>query len=267
MITINSCGHDSHHPVPCNIEHRDGLPDYLILLIKRESWMVLENRLCPVHPNALILFPPHTYIHYGCDTAGYNDDWIHFETDGEDLAFFQGLGLPLCRILYPFDFHRLSEYVRMMSDLYHSSSAHKEEMLNSFMHIFLYSLQEESEKKMASAICQKYYPEFSRLRTQIYNDPAAARTVPRLAASLCLSLSYFQHLYKQFFGISCQQDMIEARLKLAKYNLTNSSMSVSALALFCGYENDLHFMRQFKKFTGMTPTEYRRLYIRRLPSL
>ena len=67
MITINSCGHDSHHPIPCNIEHREGLPDYLILLIKQEAWMILEDRVCPVRPNSLILFPPNTYIHYGCD--------------------------------------------------------------------------------------------------------------------------------------------------------------------------------------------------------
>ncbi len=259
MITINSCGHDSHHPIPCNIEHREGLPDYLILLIKQEAWMVLEDRVCPVRPNSLILFPPNTYIHYGCDAAGYNDDWIHFMAAGEDLPFLQNLDLPLCRIIYPFDFHILSEYVRMMSDLYHSSSVHKEEMLDSFMHIFLYSLQEEAEKRTGSAIHQKYYPELSRLRTQIYNDPAAARTVPALAASACLSLSYFQHLYKQFFGISCRQDIIEARLKLARYYLTNSSMSVSGLAGFCGYDSDLHFMRQFKKFTGMTPTDYRRI--------
>lgn len=125
------------------------------------------------------------------------------------------------------------------------------------MHIFLYSLQEELEKRFCPSGAQKYYSDFSRLRTQIYNDPAAPRTIPGLAASLCLSISHFQHLYKQFFGISCRQDIINARLELAKYYLANSNMSVSGLAGFCGYESDLHFMRQFKKFTGVTPTDYR----------
>ena len=64
--------------------------------------------------------------------------------------------------------------------------------------------------------------------------------------------------YKQFFGLSCQQDMINARLKFAKYYLQNSDMNIGSLAGFCGYENELHFMRQFKKFTGLTPSEYRR---------
>ena len=104
---------------------------------------------------------------------------------------------------------------------------------------------------------QKYYSAFSELRTQIYNNPANNWSIPALADSLALSLSYFQHLYKQFFACSCQQDIISARLELAKYYLTGSDMSIRSLSDFCGYDNELHFMRQFKKFVGMTPTEYR----------
>ena len=32
---------------------------------------------------------------------------------------------------------------------------------------------------------------------------------------------------------------------------------VAILAVFCGYESELHFMRQFKKYTGLTPSGYR----------
>ena len=84
MITIGNCGHDSHHPNPCDIEHNPGLSDYLILLIKCEAWMVWDGCRQDVHPNALIIFPPGTHIHYGCDRAGYNDDWIHFVPDEKD---------------------------------------------------------------------------------------------------------------------------------------------------------------------------------------
>lgn len=258
MISVNSCGHDSHHPKPCNIEHRVGVPDYLILLIKKESWIILNEKRIEVSPNSLICFSPNTYIHYGCDVIGYNDDWIHFVPDEEDQDFFETLQLPLCQLVQPHDFHKLSEYVRMLSDIFHGSSIHKKEIMDSFMHIFLYMLQEELDRNLKAAPVQKYYQDFSRLRTQIYNNPADAWTVPKLADSLCLSLSYFQHLYKQFFSCSCQQDIINARLKLAKYYLSNSDMSIRGLADFCGYDSDLHFMRQFKKFVGMTPTEYRR---------
>lgn len=257
MIYVNSCGHDSHHPKPCNIEHKQGVPDYLILLIKRESWIYLNGEKHTVAPNFLICFPPDTYIHYGCDAIGYNDDWIHFIPDGREYDILQRLLPPMCQVLQPYNFHRLSEYVRMLSDIFHGHSCHKEESMDAFLHIFLYALQDELATDFGDSSMQKYYQAFSGLRTQVYNNPANNWSIPALAASLALSLSYFQHLYKQFFGCSCQQDIISARLELAKYYLKGSDMSIRSLSDFCGYDNELHFMRQFKKFVGMTPTEYR----------
>lgn len=258
MILVNTCGHDSHHPKPCNIEHRNGVPDYLILLIKRESWIELDGTRQLVSPNSLICFPPDTYIHYGCDETGYNDDWIHFLPDEKEQNTLPALLPPLCQVLHPHNFHRLSEYVRMLSDAFHNSSRYRAECVDSFMHIFLYSLQEELEQSFDTPLAQKYYQAFAELRTQIYNNPANSWTVPLLADSLSLSLSYFQHLYKDFFRCTCQQDIINARLELAKYYLTGSDMTIHSLADFCGYENELHFMRQFKKFVGITPTAYRK---------
>ncbi len=258
MICVNSCGHNSHHRKPCDIEHKTGVPDYLILLIKQEAWVVLNGRKHVVHPNAILLFPPRTYIHYGCDSARYNDDWIHFTLDQHEDVFFSSLTLPFCQIVYPYDFHQLSEYVRLLSDNFHSSSAYKQQIIDSFMHILLYSLQESLENVTENPLIQKYYQSFCNLRTQIYSHPSLPRTVPELAGSLCLSLSYFQHLYKDFFHCSCQQDIITARLNLAKYYLTTSDKGIREIAELCGYENDLNFMRQFKKFVGMTPTAYRR---------
>ncbi|MDE7414832.1 MAG: AraC family transcriptional regulator [Lachnospiraceae bacterium] len=108
-----------------------------------------------------------------------------------------------------------------------------------------------------SPVTQKYYREFAKIRTQIYNSPSADWSVNQLADTLCLSCSHFQHLYKHFFACSCQHDIILARVALAKFYLTTTNMSIYQLSLFCGYETDLHFMRQFKKYVGVTPTEFR----------
>lgn len=132
MIYVNSCGHDSHHPKPCNIEHKRGVPDYLILLIKRESWIYLDGEKHTVAPNSLICFPPDTYIHYGCDAIGYNDDWIHFLPDAQERDIFLELLPPFCQILHPYNFHRLSEYVRMLSDIFTVTPATESSLLMPF---------------------------------------------------------------------------------------------------------------------------------------
>lgn len=75
-----------------------------------------------------------------------------------------------------------------------------------------------------------------------------------------MSPFYFQHLYKELYHISCMQEVILARIERAKFYLTTTDMSVKAVSDFCGYENDLHFIRQFKKKEGLTPTQYRIAY-------
>ncbi len=261
MIQITNCGHDSHHRKPCNIEHPVGLPNYLVLLVKKEAWFYLESTKQKTEPNMIIIFPPNTPIHYGCDLPDYNDDWIHFTMSGEDTTLLSTLQLPLNQPLYPHDFYRLSQYVQCLADSFHMPSVHTKTIADQFLHIFLYALDEELEKITKEPVSHKYYHAFARLRTQIYNDPSACWSVDGIAESLHLSLSYFQHLYKRFFSNSCQQDIIQARLQQARFYLTNSDMSIHNLALFCGYENELHFMRQFKKFVGQTPSEYRNAHI------
>ena len=100
MIYVNSCGHDSHHLKPCDIEHKNGVPDYLILLIKQEAWLDSNHQKQIVPQNSLICFPPNTYIHYGRDIAGYNDDWVHFLPDAAESDSFQTLLPPQCLILH-----------------------------------------------------------------------------------------------------------------------------------------------------------------------
>lgn len=256
MIQVTNCGHDSRHPKPCRFEYRQGLPNYLILLVKQDAWYYIGRERAILKPNTLICFPPSTYIHYGCDVPGYNDDWIHFSADAEEQELLLKLKPYLYRLIYPRDFHGLSEYVRQMTHIYHTASLYLAPMVDAFMHLFLYALLEETENPQDTMFPQ-YYRTFCELRTQIYNSPATTPSIGELAESLCLSLSYFQHLYKKFFHCSCSQDIIQARLELAKYQLQNSEISIRELSAFCGYNSELHFMRQFKKFVGKTPSEYR----------
>ena len=257
MISVTVCGHDSHHTTPCHMEHRNGLPDYLLLLIKAESWFMLDGKKVPVYPGTVILFDPGTYICYGRELPGYNDDWIHFASDEEENAFWNTLSLPHNRPVTPMDFPRLSRFIHLLTLEFRVPTSHSSAILDSLMHSLLYTLDSQIPKLENCGIEHHYYSDFSRLRASIYNNPAEDWSSERIAGSLNLSVSYFQHLYKQFFCSSCRHDVIQARLEQAKFYLKTSSMSIRNLAEFCGYGNELHFMRQFKKFEGMTPSEFR----------
>lgn len=103
-----------------------------------------------------------------------------------------------------------------------------------------------------------YYETLLEIRRNIHKFPSKKWTVDSICRKANLSRSYFQLLYREAFGITCINDVIESKVDLARKLLDNSNDTVSSIASQCGYDNDVHFMRQFKKLTGITPSEYRK---------
>ena len=54
------------------------------------------------------------------------------------------------------------------------------------------------------------------------------------------------------------QYIVSLRVNAAKGYLENTNKSISEISDAVGYENALYFSRLFKKYTGMTPTEYKK---------
>ncbi len=97
-----------------------------------------------------------------------------------------------------------------------------------------------------------------RLRHDIRLQPQKDWNMERIAKELGISVSYLQHSYKEEFSVSCFDDIIYERLEKAKQLLSDSNFRIIEIADQCGYQNYCHFARQFKQFTGLTPTEYRK---------
>lgn len=59
-------------------------------------------------------------------------------------------------------------------------------------------------------------------------------------------------------GSSYSQVLQEARFDLARAFLNDPSAKIIDVAMTAGYDNQQHFTRAFRRFTGLTPTRYRR---------
>ena len=104
---------------------------------------------------------------------------------------------------------------------------------------------------------QQNYASYSKLRNELYSHPESDLDLNQVCQRFCLSTGHFRVIYKEIFGISFHQDTIRSRLSYAKYLLLTSSMSVSAIAMKCGYDDEKYFMRQFRQFASYTPNQYR----------
>lgn len=71
------------------------------------------------------------------------------------------------------------------------------------------------------------------------------------------SYDYFRHMFKQRFGVSPQEYMIDIRLRQAKRLLEKTELSCTEIAYNCGFSNSAQLTSMFKKKYKKTPTSYR----------
>lgn len=93
--------------------------------------------------------------------------------------------------------------------------------------------------------------------SNLYNDI----TIADFAERLCLSRSYLSHLIADEMGTSFTKYLNACRMEEAKKLLRVTDMSVKKISVLLRYNDVAYFTRTFKKLTGMTCTEYRRLKI------
>ncbi len=96
------------------------------------------------------------------------------------------------------------------------------------------------------------------LRQAIYHDPSCGWSIEQMCTLVNVSRTHLHRIYQETFGCGCHTDVLQSRLLHGADMLTNSDASVREIALACGFENDITFMRAFKKHRGCTPTTYRR---------
>ena len=105
-----------------------------------------------------------------------------------------------------------------------------------------------------------HFNDFQKARDKIYLNPSENFSSDETCQQLCISVGYFRNVYKKYFGVSYHQDCIKSRISLAKFLLFTTSMSITAVAAKCGYDDEKYFMRLFQQNTSFTPNRYRTLF-------
>ena len=82
-------------------------------------------------------------------------------------------------------------------------------------------------------------------------------TLEKLASEIQVNPQYLCHFFKEIAGISPIQYLIRYRVNRAGEALRETTRSILEISLDCGFDNVSYFIRQFRKFTGQTPRQYR----------
>lgn len=85
--------------------------------------------------------------------------------------------------------------------------------------------------------------------------------VDKLSHEVGLSRAHLNRKMKDLFGLTPSEFIRNVRLRKACELLQRQDVDISQIAYSLGYASQPHFSSAFKRFTGMSPTEYRRNHL------
>ena len=88
-------------------------------------------------------------------------------------------------------------------------------------------------------------------------DPSRNFSLGKMAQSVNLSAAYFCYLFKSITGVPPAKYLKTLRMQQSTVLLTTTFLSVKEIVRHVGLADDSHFVRDFKRIYGLTPSEYR----------
>ena len=82
-----------------------------------------------------------------------------------------------------------------------------------------------------------------------------------IARILSISPEYFTRIFKNEIKMGPLQYFLRLKIEGAAGLLISSNKLISEIASWFGFKNQFHFSRVFKRYTGISPLEYRKIYL------
>ncbi len=119
--------------------------------------------------------------------------------------------------------------------------------------------------KLNGEICRQHYLETkptdspcSKVMNYLNQNLDKEITLDQLAQMVHLNKNYLLQLFRDTYGQTPIQALIEMRMARALDLVVNTDLSVSQIAAACGYTSASYFTAEFKKHFGITPLKHRR---------
>ncbi|HHW01235.1 MAG TPA: response regulator [Thermoanaerobacterales bacterium] len=85
-------------------------------------------------------------------------------------------------------------------------------------------------------------------------------TLKEVSSVVGFNDSYFSSLFKKETGKNFMEYLLEVRMNRAKELLKETNLSIAGICEKIGYSDLKHFTKSFKKYTGLNPNEFRKIY-------
>lgn len=249
--------HTRHNP-PFKMTRPNGLDHYLLLLVKNQAEFHIGDHVVLCAPNSAVVIKPHTPYAYFSPEHPYMDDWMHFTCSCDD--FPESAQFPFHTFIPLENVSRFTTFLQqILWEQNYTSEKYRAENVDALFQVLLKNLLLSYKGQKDKGAYHPYRTRLRNLRLSLLAAPYEKYDLKDITKQMGISVSYFQHLYSDTFGVSFRADLISMRIEYAKELIQNTSLTIEEIAYQCGYSSEVHFYRQFQKETGFTPSAFRRM--------
>ena len=249
--------HARHNP-PFELSRPNGLDHFILLLVKTRAEFHIGDTILLSSPDSAVIIRPHTPYSYTSPDSPYADDWIHFTCAPAD--FPETARIPLNTFIPQENISRFTTFLeQILWEQNYAPEEYRTDNVNALFQVLMRNIALSCQEQGNRMAYNPYRTRLRNLRLSLLAAPYEKYEIKELAEQMGVSISYFQHLYSDIFGISFRADLISMRIEYAKELIQNTNLTMDEIAEQSGYTSEVHFYRQFRKETGFTPAYFRKI--------
>jgi AraC-like DNA-binding protein len=205
----------------------------------------------------ILLFPGEWHSYCPDSGTGWNEYWVgfrglHIDRRVERQFFVREEPL--------FHIGHSSDIVGLYEDILELAKQEKTGYQQMISSIVLHIMGAVYYKKKNSHFQESYLEDkIFEAKKLIKDDLEGSLSPEDIASGLGMGYSWFRRMFKEYTGVSPAQYRLQQKILRAKELLTDTSLNVSEVAYALHFENAGQFSTFFRKKTGRTPGEFRRL--------
>lgn len=223
---------------------------WLLIYFHDPATVVLENSQADVAENSLMAWPAGASHHYGNTEREWVHSWLIVDFP-EMIPFRKNYPFPVGR---PFRTDADAIFFRYLGILQDELRRENRDLFfqQNLLQLFLYDLYRQC--KLNSVAIPRRLLEMEQYLSAHLRDEL---TVEAAAAHFGIAAPHFRALFRQYFHASPMNYLNTLRLNKAARLLRFYPYSCKEVAEMTGFRDPLYFSRRFRRFWGVSPSEYR----------
>jgi len=259
-IYINTCGCQTLEGTEGHLKTHSWFTYHILYITEGTGYVTIDGKRVQVSAGNLVFYLPGQYREYDLyRNTRSRSYYVFFDGDAcEDIL--RGLKLDGCTIFNIGINLSLSKLLDELINEFGSKNEHYEYMCHSHLLAILTSIARSiSEPPRERSELRKRINDVCRY---IYENCDKINSISELAQICHLSESRFSHLFSEIMGASPKNYLLRVRIETAKEMLANTDLSIGQISEAIGLHDQNYFSRIFKRFTNISPTEYRKRFLK-----